>query len=294
VSLAYRTLYQRQEEVRIQESALVNRRYQLEVTTALVNAGHRARADLVDIEQSLADGERQLIEARNQLILANSDLLRLMDASDLFLIRVTPETIETLIQAAIARTQSLDPTNLLKTAYRNRPDYLRATLDIETEQLNLIRAQDNQRWGLDLQRNTSVGTSSQTSASLVLSREFGNPDLATETTRFRVGVQKTTNRLNQLTTNIKTEVEDQLRTINANQRQIIAAQQASQLAQRQLTIAQERFKQGFTNIFEVTQKQEILTNALNSELNVRLDFWIATVQLDRILGTTLETWNNLR
>lgn len=290
---AYRTLYQRQEAVRIQETSLANRQYQLQVTTALVKAGRKARADLVDIEQGLAEGERQLLEARNQLILANSVVLRLMDTADTVLIEVTPASIESLIQTAIARTQSLDPTLLLHTAYRNRPDYLRAKLEIETEQLNLVSAQDNKRWALDLQSSTSVGTSAQTSAGLVLSREFGNQQLETEVQRRQVGIQKTTNRLNQLTAIIKTELEDQLQTIAATQRQLLAAQQASQLAERQLAIAQERFKRGKISIFEVTQKEETLTAARNSELNTRLDVWIAIAQLDRLLGTTLATWERV-
>lgn len=288
---AYRVLYQQQETVRIQEASLANRRYQLQVTTALVKAGRKARADLVDIEQSLAEGERQLIDARNRLILANSVLLRLMDTPDTFLIRVTPENIETLIKAAIARAQSLDPTLLLDTAYRSRPDYLRAKLDIETEQLSLITAQDNKRWSLDLQSSTNLGTNAQTSAGLVLTREFGNQRLETEVQRRQVEIRKNTNRFNQLASTIKTELEDQLQTINAAQRQEAAAQQSSQLAKQQLAIAQERFKRGKTTIFEVTQKEDTLTNALNSELNTRLEFWNAIVQLDRLLGTTLETWN---
>ncbi len=287
---AYRELYEQQETVRIQETALANRRYQLQVTTALVKAGRRARADLVDIEQSLAEGERQLLRDRNQLLLANSVLLRLMDTPDTYLIRVTPDSIATLIQAAIARSQTLDRDQLLQTAYQSRPDYLQAKLDIETEQLNLIGAQDQQRWGLDLQSNTTVGTTSQTSASLVLSREFGNVNRRTDVQRRQVGIQKNTNRLQQLTLTIQTELDNQLQTILALQQQITAAQQASQLAQQQLAIVQERFKRGKTIIFEVTQKEETLTQALNSELHTRLDFWIAVTQLDRILGTTLSAW----
>lgn len=236
---AYRELYQQQETVRIQETALANRRYQLQVTTALVKAGRRARADLVDIEQSLAAGERQLLRDRNQLLLANSVLLRLMDTPDTYLIRVTPDSIATLIQAAIARSQTLDRDQLLQTAYQSRPDYLQAKLDIETEQLHLIGAQDRQRWGLNLESNTSVGTPSQTAASLVLSREFGNVSLGTDVQRRQVGIQKNTNRLQQLTLAIQTELDNQLQTIRALQQQITAAQQASQLAKQQLAIAQE-------------------------------------------------------
>jgi len=288
---AYRTLYERQESVRIQEGSLANKRYQLEVTTALVKAGRKARADLVDRAQSIADSERQLIDAKNQLALANSVLLRLIDTPETFIVLVSSDTMQGLIQAAIARARSLDPTTLLKTAYLNRPNYLQAKLDVETEKLSLVGAQDSKRWGLDLQSNTSLGTSSQTSAGLVLSREFGNQRLETEVQRRQIGIQKNRNRLNQLTEIIKTELSDQLNTISATQRQVVAAQQASELAKQQLAIAQERFKRGKIDIFEVTQKEDTLTTARNNELSARLDFWISMVQLDRILGTTLDTWS---
>jgi len=71
------------------------------------------------------------------------------------------------------------------------------------------------------------------------------------------------------------------------------AQQTSQLAQRQLEIAQERFKRGNTSIFEVTQKEDTLTKARNTELNTKLEFLDTIAQLDRILGTTLETWKDI-
>jgi len=288
---AYRTLYERQESVRIQEGSLANKRYQLEVTTALVKAGRKARADLVDSAQSIADSERQLIDAKNQLALANSILLRLVDTPETLIVQVSSDSMEGLIQAAIARARSLDPTTLLKTAYLNRPNYLQAKLDVETETLSLVGAQDSKRWGLDLQSSTSLGTSSQTSAGLVLSREFGNQRLETEVQRRRIGIQKNSNRLNQLTEIIKTELSDQLNTISATQRQVVAAQQASELAKQQLAIAQERFKRGKIDIFQVTQKEDTLTAARNNELSARLDFWISMVQLDRILGTTLDTWS---
>ena len=290
--IAYRTLYERQELVRIQEVSLANKRYQLEVTTALVKAGRKARADLVDSAQSIADGERQLIDAKNQLALANSILLRLMDTPKTLIVQISSDSMEGLIQAAIARAQSLDPTALLNIAYRNRSNYLQAKLDIETETLSLLSAQDNKRWGLDLQSSTSLGTSSQTSAGLVLSREFGNQRLETEVQRRQIGIQKNRNRFNQLTEIIKTELSDQLKTISATQQQIAAAQQASELAKQQLAIAQERFKRGKIDIFEVTQKEDTLTTARNNELTARLDFWLSIVQLDRILGTTLNTWSS--
>lgn len=56
-------------------------------------------------------------------------------------------------------------------------------------------------------------------------------------------------------------------------------------------IAQERFKRGKITIFEVTQKEDTLTTARNNELGARLDFWLSMVELDRILGTTLDTWS---
>lgn len=128
--VAYRTLYERQESVRIQEGSLANKRYQLEVTTALVKAGRKARADLVDSARSIADSERQLIDAKNQLTLANSVLLRLIDTPETFIVLVSSDTMQGLIQAAIARARSLDPMALLNTAYLNRSDYLQAKLDI--------------------------------------------------------------------------------------------------------------------------------------------------------------------
>ncbi len=288
---AYRTLYQSQEEVRIQEASLANLRNQLRITTALVQAGRRAGVDLIDIEQRLAAGQQALIAAQNQLVLANSKVVQLMDTGEDVQIDISADSIEPLIQAAIAQAQSFQPDVLLATAYQNRPDYQQTALDIETERLNLLVAQDNKRWSLDLENSTSLGSPSQTTTRLVLAREFGDLQLETEVQRREVGIQKNTNRFNQLSTTIKREIADQLKTIRSIQQQVIAAEQATKLAQQQFAIAQELFKRGIREIFELNQKEETLTAARNRELITRLDFWIAITELDRILGVTLNTWN---
>ena len=288
---AYRTLYQSQEEVKIQEASLANLRNQLQITTALVEAGRKARVDLIDIDQRLAAGQQALIAAQNQLTLANSAVVRLMDTGEDVQIEIPANSIEPLIQAAIAQAQSFQPDALLAIAYQNRPDYQQTTLDIETERLRLLVAQDNKRWSLDLQNSTSLGSPSQTTTSLVLAREFGDLQPETEVQRREVEIQKNTNRFNQLSTTIKREIADQLKTIRAIQQQVVAAEQATQLAQQQFAIAQELFKRGKREIFELNQKEETLTNARNNELVTRLNFWIAITELDKILGNTLNTWN---
>lgn len=290
---AYRELIRDQEAVRIQERSLVSKQRQYEVIQALVQAGRRPQVDLVEAEQTIANTQRQLLQAQNALAQSNTNLLKLIDTSEIVQVRVAPNTIEQLVQKIQPNVDNLTIAAALETAYLHRPDYLQAKVDIATERLNLLVAKDNQRWQLDLQGNTSLGPTSQISTGLVLSRTFGDPNLTTAVVERQVGIQKNQNRLAQLTERIRQEIADELRNMQSGWQQIQAAEKARQFAEQQLEIAREKFKRGIgnTTIFEVLRKEDDVVDARNSELNARIDLLAAIVAVDQVLGTTLQTWN---
>lgn len=290
---AYRGLIRDQETVRIQERSLVSKQRQYEVIQALVQAGRRPKVDLVEAEQTIATTKRQLLQAQNALAQSNTNLLKLIDTSETFQVQVAPNSIEQLVRKMQPNLDNLTIAAALETAYLHRPDYLQAKVDIETERLNLLVAEDNRRWQLDIQSNTSLGPTSQISTGLVLSRTFGDANLTTAVVERQVGIQKNQNRLAQLTERIRQEITDELRNMRSGWQQIQAAEKARQFAEQQLEIAREKFKRGIgnTTIFEVLRKEDDVVDARNSELNARIDLLAAIVAFDQVLGTTLKTWD---
>jgi outer membrane protein len=292
----YTTLVQRQEAVAIQAQALERRRQQFEIIQALVEAGRQARVDLVDSERSIAEAELGLQEARNQLAQTNTELLNLV-GTETTLQFVAPEgAIAQLFEAAAARVSQFQVDQMVELAYQVRPDYQQAKADIELEDIGLLVAQDDQRWSLDWQSSASLGeASSQMATGLQLSRTFGDESLDTTVERSQTNILQRQNRLAQLTETIRNEITAQLRDVNSQLAQVESAQRATEAVQLQLQVAQEKFRLGRDGItlFDITDREEALVNAQNTELQARIGVLNSIAGLEQSVGITLDTWQPL-
>jgi outer membrane protein TolC len=291
-SSRYRALARAQEALRIQQLSLENQRQQLEFVQVLVNAGRRARADLVEVEANIASTQTQLIAARNALDQAKSDLLNLLDIEETLDIAVPQELIEEFKTGAIPveNLNALTLNRLLEIAYTNRPEYLQAKSSIEIAELDLLVARDNKRFGLDLQLSASLGDNSQMSTGISLTRVFEDQSLETAFQQNRVDLLKRQNDLAKIADDIQIEVESRLRDVNSSRDRITAARRARELAERRLEITRERFRLGREDIFQVISLQNAVVTAQNEEVNAKIDFLDAVTRLDQASGLTLDTW----
>lgn len=291
-SSRYRALARAQEALRIQQLSLENQRQQLEFVQVLVNAGRRARADLVEVEANIASTQTQLIVARNALDQAKSDLLNLLDIEETLDIAVPQELIEEFKTGAIPveNLNALTLNQLLEIAYSNRPEYLQAKSSIEIAELDLLVARDNKRFGLDLQLSASLGDNSQMSTGISLTRVFEDQSLETAFQQSRVDLLKRQNDLAKIADDIQIEVESRLRDVNSSRLSITATRRARELAERRLEVTRERFRLGREDIFQVISLQNAVVTAQNEEVNAKIDFLDAVTQLDQAIGLTLDTW----
>lgn len=289
---AYRTLIQAQESVKIQRNSLNSRRKDLEAQTALVEAGRRARADLVQQKASVAAAQEQLLSAFNNLAQANSDLLALIDTDRTFKIVVPDESIEALVFEKLLPPAKLNQEALLQKAYARRTDYLQANIDIDVTRLNTIEQKDNLRWQLDATSNINVGDDTRASAALELTQTFGDKSPKTALLSSRINLLQRRNDLEDLKQTIAIEVSDRIRDVNSNFAEVREARQATKLAQERLNIVRELYRRGRDgiDIFEVTSQQDEVVEAQNTELNAVIDYLNAQTDLEQSLGITLDTW----
>jgi outer membrane protein len=293
--VTYRALAKAQEALRIQQVSLASQQKQLEFVQVLVDVGRRARSELVDVRANIAATESQVLVAQNALEQARSDLLNLLDLDNNLNIAV-PQTLIAEFQTGnipAEAYQNLQTATLLPKAYSNRPEYLQTQLDIKIAELAEVVTRDNQRWGLDLQGTAGVGDTSQVAAGITLTRKFGDQELETNRTQSNVDLQKRQNDLARITKDIELEVSDRLRDINSSLEQITSARQATELTQRRLEIATERFRRGRDgDLFQVISLQNDVVTAQNEEVNAKIGFLDAVARLDQATGVTLETWQS--
>ncbi len=289
---AYRSLVEAQEGVKIQQNSLNSRLRDLEIQRALVEAGRRSRADLVQQEASVAAAEEQLLNALNTLSQANSDVLEIIDTDENLNIVVPQESIEALRDENLLRQVALNREGLLQIAYSQRPDYLQAKRDVDIAQLNLLEPKDNRRLSLDLVSDLSLGDNAQATAGLELTRTFEDQSLKTAFESGRVQLLQSQNTLEDVTETIKIEITDRVNDVNSNFAAIPKARQARELAQQRLEIVQELYRLGRdgVDIFQVTSQQDAVVAAQNTELNAIINYLNARTNLEQSLGTTLDTW----
>lgn len=293
-AILYRNLAKAQESLRIQEISIQNRRQQLEFLRILVEAGRRARADLVEIEADIASLEAANLLNRNQLAQAQSELLRLLGLTEMLNLVVPQTVLVDLNQSDNLNLQTLrqlQVEQLLQTAYTKRPEYLQVQLDIQATELRLQAAQNRQEWGLDLQGTASAGPTSQLAAGLVLTRVFDDQSLETAVQRQRVTLRQRQNELARLTQTLKLEVNDRVRDVNSALAQVAATEEARKLAQLRAENARIQYQRSNkVDIFRLLELQKQVIDAQNNELNARIELLNALTRLDQTVGITLESW----
>lgn len=289
----YTNLIQAQEAVKIQAQALERRRRQLDILSALVEAGREAAFDLADSRRSVANAERDLIVAQTRLEAANTDLLDQVGTDRNVLFIASPATVADLFQAAVGRVEPYEVETLLAIAYQRRPDYLQTLLDQDVAQLNQTLAEDGLRWQLNVEGDATLGDFSATTIGVVARRTFDEPELETALVSSEVAIAQQQNRLVQQQITIRNEITNQLNTVRANLVRVNAARRATENARLQLEATRELFargRQGGT-LFQIINQEENLVEAQNQQLQAEIAFLNSVVDLDRAVGLTLETWS---
>jgi outer membrane protein TolC len=184
----------------------------------------------------------------------------------------------------------------LSTALESRPDYRRA--------LTLVRAAEEARKAAEARKlpsvafsadygtigewpTTSHGTMTVQGAVLVPIYTGG---------RTRSEILESDSKLEERKaeeSNLRGRIEYEIRTANLDIRsaaeQVRVAQQAHDLAQQQLTQAQDRFAAGVTNGLEVTQAQEAVVTADENYISSLYTLNVAEAALARAMGTAEKT-----
>jgi outer membrane protein len=236
----------------------------------------------------------QLIRSRNDLQQAKSNLLNLLDLDQPIDIALPQTLIDEFRNGEITAesVNQLKLEDLLAKAYANRTDFQLAQFDLPSAELARIIARDNQRLNLNLELGASVGDTSDVTAGLSLTQEFGDRSRRTAVTQADVTIQQQQNSLVEITEAIKQAVEDSLRNVVSASQIITATRQAREAAERRLEVATVRFQRGRGgDIFQILSLQNDVVTAQNNEVTAKIDFLDALAQLDQTVGVTLESWN---
>jgi outer membrane protein TolC len=297
IIVAYRTLLQSQEQLRIAEDALRRARDLVEVNRALISAGRLAQVELIQSEASIAQQELSLVGAQNAANTARLSLLVLMG--------IDPASQVWASERPAAPAVRVDLNRALATAYAKQPGYLTTMLAIEVNRINLDIARNQRLWDVSIVAGTgqqalrsqvleTIGALSTVRSDFniglrvnipigVLSREQQEVNATVALRQSEVAAE-------QARDTVRAQTENAVRTIEAQRQQAQLAARARQLTAEQLAAELVKLQAGRSSNFQVVSFQTALQQAESAELGAVIAYLNALTAMDQVLGSTLDTW----
>jgi len=293
---AYRSLIQRVRAVEIAERSLQRARDQLAVNRVLIETGRMARQDMVQTEASVAERELSLTVAEGALNDARFALIDILDIDSRT--RIVPTEPLRVEPVEIDRDESVE------TALRNRPDYLKALITVENDELALAEAENARKWSLGLTATAGFGNSGRSLSEawsrfddnygigLVLDIPIGTDvDMARRAhAKAEIALKQSRLRVRELRQSIEVAVHRAARDVEVQLRRAELAGQARELAERKLETERIKLSAGLSSNFRLVRFEDDLVRSQTGENDATIAYLNALTALDQALGTTLDTW----
>jgi outer membrane protein len=289
---AYRNLHRASRQVEISKNSLKRSKDLLKKNKLLIKVGRMAAIELIQAKTEIARNELSYQQTLNHLDNARLNLIRILNID-----RNQQVTTEKKVNI-----QEITPDfeTCLAAALNNRVDYQSALLTQALQKLNMVVARNSQLYDLNLTSSFSMTDSHSTSSdtdnkSWTIGLNFSVPVYG-DLTRKQTIISSKISRKKQLTSienlkeNITIEVQDAIRDVKMQLIQVKFAKQTHELTKEKLSIEQEKLNLGMTSNFQIVQSQNDLVRAQTSELDAKISYLNTLTNLDRIIGTTLETW----
>ena len=271
---------------------------QLDLTKRQIAAGAIPPADLISAESTLAQRQLQLVQAE-QTVEASWDLLR----SILNLPREDWTRAIIPVDVPHFEPHPLAAEDAMKTAIAHRPEIQQMELDLRSSQLSVRRAENDKLPQIDLGLSGSVvGQESDYGGALgqlggfeargwnVFVNFTWTPlrrATSAQAEIERVRHEMTNARREQLLQQIWLGVREAVRNQDNAARQVAAAANFRQIAEKTLEVEQRKFLNGSSSQVFVAQRQEELAAAQIAEVGAVLDHTKAVAALARATGELL-------
>lgn len=306
----YRGYLQAIDEFEIDKRAIYKGRDDLAQTKALVEAGRRPRADIVERQRYLAQQEFNFQDQRNTVDQKRIEFLRQinMDTStnlvpeDLTIIEMEPEDLPKIEE-------------LMTIAFLHNANYLNQLISLRQAELTYIQARNNTLWDLSLTAGIS-STGSKNFAGLSLSSLGRSNEKAWDfrdrtvnvglalTIPFnqveerksallnaKIALRNSKIALRKREQDLTKDIKNSLRSMKKDIIQIKLAKINTELSKKRVFQKRLEIEGGLSSSFELTGVQDDLISAEKAEVDAKITYMNDIAALDALLGTTLDSWN---
>ncbi|MGD0650087.1 MAG: TolC family protein [Verrucomicrobiia bacterium] len=265
--------------------------------------GTMSPLDVVQAESGVASREQAVILAE-RTIKDNENALKILISQNVgefqgeSIVPVDYPVVE-MVETDVARS--------IRTALEMRPDYIRAKLTVESQNIQ-VKFNRNQLWP-EIDLNASYGWAGRGGtfedwADNVGTREnpvwaggvtvtfpLGNRQARANYQAARLQVEQFLLQLKQLEQQIVVDVDNAVGRVQTNLKSVEAAAAARRLADESLKAEKTKLRAGTSTTFLVLQAQSQLATARSAEIRARADYAESLVTLAQREGTTLQKNN---
>jgi outer membrane protein len=283
------------ENIKIAKEQINITKIQLNKMQELIGAGVNPRADLLDIQSTLAQNKQQLVQAENALDLALLNLAQLIQVSpngfDIQEVNITLDNASLLYN---------DSSVIYETAVKNRPEIRKAEIEIENADLSIKAAKTNllpslsMNYGLNTsyayrfsgdgelnkvfdQYNDNHGHSLSISARYTI---FDGKSNKAQIKKANITKEIITQNLEDEKLRLRETIERAFLDTKASLKQYESSLSSLKAQEEAFKIAEERYKLGAMNSFDFDLVKSRLFNAKIEVVNAKYNFIFKTKVLD--------------
>ena len=300
VQQAYYDLIYSRENVKVQEQSLALAQQLLSENKKRVEVGVLAPLDEKQAESQVASVKADLLGAQLGFETAQNALKNLITDDYVAWHRGLIVPAEQMIPIA----EPLDLQGSWQKGLTLRPDYAKARLDVEKQDIHL-KFYSNQRYptldlvgsygqnGLNGALGNAVydvrpgGPSPNYSAGVVFSVPLGNRDAKNRYASTKIDKQQSLLRLKKLEQTVMVQIDDAVKQTRIQFERIESTRKAREFAQAAIEAERTKLANGKSTSFVVLQLQRDLTAASSTEIRALTDFNKAVATLAQNEGTTL-------
>lgn len=295
----YRDLLRAYQDLKVQQNSLEQAREQMELTRALIATGRRAANEILQSEANVARQEFSLENALSSLDNAQLALLNNLNIGRDITI-VPTEEVE-------YRTVEPDLEECLEIAFNRNSGYLSALNQKEIATLAIMEAENQRKWDLSLDAGYSQGWNrdrhdpepdyrrDEWNVGLSLNVPlpiYGDAKYQREgpLLQARIALKKAAMNILTIEENLENQVRNEVRRVQSAHKQVEMARRTRELSEESFEISELEFRLGRISNVDFIREQDKLRDDRLAEIQAIISYENALTDLDRLLVTTLDTW----
>lgn len=296
----YWKLYLTQQVLTLKRGSLQLARDLLERNRVLVEVGKLPSIEVLRARTGVASREEGVILAEN----AVGDVEDLLKES--LALPLQDQMITLVDKPALGKLPEMKVEHYLKVAFESRPDYEEAKVQFKNLKVANRLAKNALLPLFDFQASYGINATKGHHGDSVeglhpggdyswlvgfkMEIPLGNRWAKSNYQKSRLELKKAETSIESLEKKIKLEIRESLREIESSSKRIHATQEARRMAEKNLEVEEERMDLGMSTSVDVLSFQDELAAAQSKETQAMVDYINALNNLNRVTGTTLETY----